>query len=327
MISLLLPLCALVLPGAQEDPAELLRLLAATQKQTAAAYDTLSFDASVLTTNYIKKPGKPLTVKSHYTVVKRSETTLITRELYTSILVDEEPAGGGEATYEVSHEPSVKRVLKTPEYIVVWGEVGFRTVLIYYAEDWQDALPNYDVNFEFDYRPVSIMKRCFGLHTPFYSLYEKEGTKSKWYVREFDPKGEMKVQRESLDRDSNYQNNLTLILEPVEGVVRFAEFAPPHDTSVGTGAVAYTKLVLAGRELNVPSRYEYKLTRVETEKSKSISIDYANIRDESAEPPQTLVELGIPVGTKLSRVFRDGHIDVTYWDGAKRNTETGGTTQ
>ena len=327
MLSLLLPLCALVLPCAQEDPAELLRLLAATQKQTAAAYDRLSFDASVLTTNYIKKLGKPLTVKSHYTVVKRSETTLITRELYTSILVDEEPAGGGGATYEVSHEPSVKRVLKTPESIVVWGEVGFRTVLIYYAEDWQDALPNYEVNFEFDYRPVSIMKRCFGLDTPFYSLYEQEGTKSKWYVREFDPKGEMKVQRESLDRDSNYQNNLTLILEPVEGIVRFAEFAPPHGASVGTGTVEYTKLAFDTRALSVPSRYRYRLTDDTPETEKAIDIDYTNVRDESAEPPQTLVELGIPVGTKLNRVFRDGHIDVTYWDGAKRNTETGGTTQ
>ena len=84
MIALLLTICAVSYPSAQEEPAELLRLLAATQKKTASTYDKLSFDASVLTTNYIEKLGKPLTVKSHYTVVKRSDTTLITRELYTS---------------------------------------------------------------------------------------------------------------------------------------------------------------------------------------------------------------------------------------------------
>ena len=325
MIALLLTICAVSFSSAQEEPAELLRLLAATQKQTASTYDKLSFDASVLTTNYIEKLGKPLTVKSHYTVVKRSDTTLITRELHTSILVDEEPAGGGEATYEISNEPSVKRVLKTPEYIVIWGEIGFRTVLIYYAEDWQDALPNYEVNFEFDYRPVSIMKRCFGLHTPFYSLYEKEGSVAKWYVREFDPDGQMKVERALPDRDSNYVVDLRLSLDAESGLVRNVRYQVPHSASVGTSTVEYTTLALENQELRVPSRYRYRLTDDTPETEKAIDIDYSNIRDESAGPPQTLVDLGIPRGTKLSRVFRDDHIESSYWDGAKRSKLTGDT--
>ena len=216
-------------------------------------------------------------------------------------------------------------MLKTPEYIVIWGEIGFRTVLIYYAEDWQDALPNYEVNFEFDYRPVSIMKRCFGLHTPFYSLYEKEDSVAKWYVREFDPDGQTKVERALPDRDSNYVVDLRLSLDAEPGLVRNVRYQVPHDTSVGISTVEYTTLVQENQELSVPSRYKYKLSRVEAEKSKFIDIDYSNIRDESAGPPQTLVDLGIPRGTKLSRVFRDGHIEATYWDGAKRSKLTGDT--
>lgn len=148
---------------------------------------------------------------------------------------------------------------------------------------------------------------------------------AKWYVREFDPDAQMKVQRELPDRNSDFQNNLTLILEPMDGIIRRAEFAPPHSASVGTSTVEYTTLALENQELRVPSRYRYRLTDDTPETEKAIDIDYSNIRDESAGPPQTLVDLGIPRGTKLSRVFRDGHIEATYWDGAKRSKLTGDT--
>ena len=308
-------LCSIAMPVAHEDPAELLDFLAATQRQTSLAYDKLSYDAAMSTTSFVKALGKPLTVASHYSVRKHSGTTLVTREIYTTILVDEAPAGGGAPVYEVSNLPSVKRILKTPDYIVVWSDMGDLSVLVYYLEDWRNSLPNYEHNFDFDYRPVSIMNRCFGLDTPFYKLYE-ETAWSKWEILEFEPGADIEIERGvTTGPDGTYQRNLTMSLHATEGLLFHSRFKPPLDNSVATSEVEYTEIAWGESVLKVPSRYEYALTTEPAENSQSIRIEYKNVSDQSASPPLTLVDMGVPPRVELNRVFVDGKIKSSYWDG------------
>lgn len=308
-------LCSIAMPTAQGDPADLLNFLAATQRQTSLAYDKLSYDAAMSTTSFVKTLGKPLTVASHYKVQKRSGTTLVTRELYTTILVDEAPAGGGAPIYEACDAPSVKRILKTPNYIVVWADMGNLSVLVYYAEDWRDKQPNYEHNFDFDYRPASIMNRCFGGDAPFYELYKSVW--AKWEILKFDPGVEIEIER-ALPTGPNatdYQKNLTLFFRAADGLLLRSRFKAPLDTSVATSTVEYTEIPWGDDVLKVPSRYEYALTAEPVEKSKSIQIDYKNISDESTSPALTLVDMGVPPRVELNRVFADGKITSSSWDG------------
>ncbi|MCF6287400.1 MAG: hypothetical protein L3K26_19800, partial [Candidatus Hydrogenedentes bacterium] len=221
----------------------------------------------------------------------------------------------GEPTYEVARAPSVKRVLKTPEYTVAWQDFGSSSVLLFVAEDWQSDIGNYENNFNFSYTGVSIMKRCFGQHTPFYTLYGNKESLAKWHVVEFKENGVLKVERELPDRDMNYVINLNLSFLPEEGLVLDASFKAPHDTVVAAAKVAYEKTVVGGKEVRVPTLYRHTKTGGGPELDSTLEIKYSNYSDESAMPPLTLADMGAFRGIQLNRVFTDGHIESRLWDG------------
>jgi len=322
MLTLAVALYTLIAPCAQEDPAALLQFLAATQKQTSEAYEKLSYECEIASTSFDTTLKQEVTHSSHYKLLRRADTTLLTSELYTSIIIDEQPAGGGGPTYKVSEEPSVMLVLKSPDYIVVWSDMNNRSVLVYFAEDWRDNMASYETNFEFSYQPVSIVRRCFGQSNPFYQLYETKGSLAKWQVLAFEEGNSIKVQRQLPDSEMNYHVDLNLTLSPDDGLMMEAEFKPPRDTVVNSVTATYSTIMLGGRELRVPSIYRHRSAGGPPELSVTNEITYTNFLDESALPPLTLNDMGIPKGIGLARSFTDGHTEPKGWNGKPLSIET-----
>lgn len=313
----------MLVPAAPADSDALLGFLAATQKQTLENYSKLSYEGAIENTRNVKKLGKAIDFSSHYSVVHQSNTTLLTRELYTTIIVDENPDGGGPPTYEVSHVPSVKRVLKTPEYIAVWSNVGDLSFMMYFREDWEAELGRFENSFEFTYRPVSILKRCFGQSTPFYRLYERETSLARWHAAASAEGGPLAVRRELPDSDMKYHFDLDLSIMPENGLISYARFKRPHDVVVGTVNVSYTTMAWGDGELKVPARYRYTNRGGPPESDSTIEIQYSGFRDDSDLPPMTLADLGAPPKLMLlNRTFPDSRLEQQIWDGSEPDVAT-----
>ncbi len=315
MISLAFLCCTLVVSSTTAESTPLLEFLAATQKQTVQSYEKLSYEGNVSSTSFVKDLGKAVDFSSHYSVLRQSETILLTRELYTTILVDENPPGGGPPTHTLSTVPSVKRVLKTPEYIVVWAELGDPVAMVYFAEDWQENIPIYENNFDFSYRPVSIMTRCFGLSNPFFQLYEKENSRAKWQIVAFEENKAISIQRELPDAEGNYKRNLDLSFTPDDGLVTQGRFQAPRDPVAQSVEVTYTTLPFNGKEIRVPKLHRFNKTGDRPESEAVIKITYSNFADNSEKAPLTLADMGVPIRTGLQRVYSDGRVIEKLWDG------------
>lgn len=322
MLRLAVALCTLVASSAQEDPTVFLQSLAATQKQTCEAYEKLSYECAVTSTSFDTALKQEVTHSSRYKVQRRSNTTLLTTEELTSTTIDEHPAGEGPPTHTLSNEPSVLLVLKSPEYIVVWSDRNIRSVLVYFAEDWRDNMASYETNFEFSYQLVSIVRQCFGQSNPFYQLYETKGSLAKWQVPAFEANKFVKVQRQLPDTEMKYHVDLNLTFSPGDGLMMGAEFKPPRGTIVYSNSATYETVIVGGKELRVPSKYQQRSAGGPPHLSATTEITYSNFSDESALPPLTLTDMGVPKGIGLARSFTDGHTEPKGWNGKPLTIET-----
>ena len=325
MISLLIAACISFTAGTPTTEEEQLTFLAATQEQTQSVYARLSYDAVVTSTSFVRELNGPFTQTTNYEVRTRSETKLVTTIYNNSLIKDQEEPGekseGGNVT--ISDKPNVIKVLRTPNYLVLWGIVEIPSVKVYFREDWKNELERYDKSFSTFDSLVDISQLCFGDTEPFAISYRRPiHWGGPWGIVSFDADGDIRVQREMPNSDgiSKLESDYTFYAE--DGLMKASRFEPnlpkgkQSKASLSTRQVEYTLDDLgADKKIRVPTTYLANAGVVSMPETRyDNTIEFSNFSDESTLPAFTLRDMGVPEGVSIKRGFPDERIEQIDWD-------------
>jgi hypothetical protein len=324
MISILIAACISLSAGDPPTQKEQLEFLAATQEQTQSAYARLSYDGVMTSTSFVPELNRPFTQTTNYEVRIRSGTKLVTTIYNNSLIKDQEEPGekseGGNVT--ISDKPNVIKVLRTPNYLVLWGIVEIPSVKVYFREDWKNELERYDKSFSTFDSLVDISQLCFGDTEPFAISYRRPiHWGGPWGIVSFDADGDIRVQREMPNRDgiSKLESDYTFYAE--DGLMKASRFEPnlpkakQSKASLSTRQIEYTLADIGAEKIRIPTRYLADGGIVSMPETKyDNTIEFSNFSDESALPAFTLRNMGVPEGVSIKRGFPDERIERIDWD-------------
>lgn len=319
MFSLLL--CVSLTSNAN-DGEDLVNFIAATQIQTSEAYARLSYKANATSHAYVRELNSIIPIHSKYTVSKRGQTSLVTKTLLTTFTGGDlsEP----KSPFKVCDIPVVKILLQTTDYTILWSNVAVPSVDIYFADDWiQD---NASMNSEIRdlYGSVQIQRLCFGLTTPLHELIPKSPF-AQWSATEVTEPNSLKVQRLVRGKDQQSVSDLDLFYDSQRGTLMKAAFMPAGGETASSVSIHYSEAELNGKSTSVP--VEYKRESGMGDRRVSTSIAFSSHADESAMPPYSAEQMGMPTGTSISRRLPSSPGERKVWDGKNQTIEEWRTTK
>ena len=106
---------------------------------------------------------------------------------------------------------------------------------------------------------------------------------------------------------------MTLYAE--DGLLKDSKFEPIDDASISTRRIEYTQFQVGESLVRVPLKYirdSKAIGKPETENDTSVK--FKNFSDESALPPFTVSDMGLPQGASIKRAFPDNRIERIDWD-------------
>ena len=324
MISILMAACISLSAGVPPTQQEQLEFLAATQEQTQSAYARLSYDGGMTSTSFVRELNRSLTQTINYEVRTRSGTKLVTTIYNNSLIKDQEEPGkkseGGNVT--ISEKPNVIKVLRTPNYLVLWGVVEIPSVKVYFREDWKKELERYTRSFSTFDSVVDISQLCFGETEAFAISYRRPiQWGGPWSIVSFDADGDIRVQREMPNSDgiSKVESDYAFYAE--DGLMKASRFEPnlpkakQSKATLSTRQVEYTLIDLGGDKIRVPTTYLANGGVVSMPETKyDNTIEFSHFSDESTLPAFTLRDMDVPKGVSIKRGFPDERIEQIDWD-------------
>lgn len=298
-----------------EDQEDLLGFIAATQLQTSAQYSKLSFKADVTNHAYVRELDTVVPIRSKYDVLRRSQTSLVTKTLLTTFK-------GGDLSepkrpLEISSDPNVTRLLQTMDYLMIWRNVAIPHVSIWFAEDWKLQSATVESKSDDTYRQVKIERLCFGLGIPLYEAIHNVEFAPRWVITPSRETGFVNVERQVHGLDQPYIRDLHFLVESQTGIVRKADFMPAGGPVAATTSIQYTVIELSGKPTIVPSSYFAKY-HDSPEREQSTDIVFFSYSDETRMAPFSVEGFGVPVGARITRRSPSSPDEFIVWDGTDR---------
>ena len=302
-------------PESTNDTSQLLSFIAAQQINTRAVYDTLSYRAIVKTATEESFSPEPFRQTVVHQYSRRGDSLLMTREASHIIQEIEQRVNGKlvDPKFEVQKRPTVKRLLVTDIFTLLWSDVATPRLDLYYATDWADSEEGYTKNLMAYTKAADLKTLCFGQANPFYELLPLSPEFTSWSVSHRSP-AELEVKRTLNISPEKKRQDLTLVIDANNGLVTEASFMP-GDGWVSTCRIEYKPFPIAGKNIPVPVRYRSKDVDKDGVVIQETDIVFSGFLDESDESPYTLGNIGLPEGAEVWRGKFPSGVQVMKWKG------------
>lgn len=299
-----------------EDPEQILKFLAAQQINTAAIYDTLSYDAVVKRTTKEDFSPDPIQMRVVFHYSRRGSTLLLTVENSHMIHEIEQRVNGKvvDPVFEVKNTPIVNRLLFTDDLVLSWPDMATPRLQIYYESDWRESELGFRQRLPLHGKEADLNFRCLGQFNSFHELLATSPDYVKWEALPGD-NGEYEVKRKLLLPDDKVQD-LTLLLDARSGLCTKTKFQP-KDGSLAECNVEYTTFDYRGTQIRVPKHYSSTELNPAGNLVEETEITFSDFRDESDLPPYTLGDIGLPEEIDIRRVISPTKIKFLQWKGGE----------